>query len=337
MKALKVGGYIHEKGEKYPLICEIKTLNKKSKTDIKEIIQIGNKYFGKDQFLIDNYDIEVVKAETSLDDATPEGIILGFVAMGKETHLFNDKEYGKMIIIIPKPKYQTKEIVNGLIRRAENFFKSKRYLNNVLKIILQPTKNKMGEVFEEQNYTKNEISPETHYYTKDLSTRREQIVRYWEQQIYEGELNVDWSDAHERCWRCSEKRRLTECHIVPKALGGTNTPDNIVLLCHDCHLENPNIGDKGVMVDWLKAATRFSWGGLYGSYWRGRTIAEYENMYGTKFFDDLKNSGIIAENFNGLVNKYVEENTIIHWGESTVNVATMAGVYRQVIINNKNI
>jgi len=33
---------------------------------------------------------------------------------------------------------------------------------------------------------------------------------------------------------------LERCHIIPSGLGGGGESDNIVLLCHRCHSENPN-------------------------------------------------------------------------------------------------
>lgn len=85
---------------------------------------------------------------------------------------------------------------------------------------------------------------------QSLKTSREAIVDYWFSIIDECGLSVDASEAHERCWRCGYKQPLERCHIIPDSLDGQDKPNNLVLLCKRCHLENPNIADKEIMWDW---------------------------------------------------------------------------------------
>ena len=66
-----------------------------------------------------------------------------------------------------------------------------------------------------------------------MKTTKKQIVDYWSKRIYEGDLSVDWAEAHERCWRCTEKIKLQKCHIIPDSLGGLDDPGNLVLLVTD--------------------------------------------------------------------------------------------------------
>ena len=53
----------------------------------------------------------------------------------------------------------------------------------------------------------------------------------------------------EGCRGCGECDTLTMHHIIPKRLGGTNHPDNLITLCKWCH------------IDWNKAESskRFKW------------------------------------------------------------------------------
>jgi len=37
------------------------------------------------------------------------------------------------------------------------------------------------------------------------------------------------------CQNCGSSKNLTVHHIIPKCRGGSNTPENCILLCRDCH------------------------------------------------------------------------------------------------------
>ncbi len=50
---------------------------------------------------------------------------------------------------------------------------------------------------------------------------------------------------------------LDRCHLVPRALGGDESPSNLVLLCKRCHRDAPNVGDAVYMLRWI--AQRESW------------------------------------------------------------------------------
>jgi len=55
-----------------------------------------------------------------------------------------------------------------------------------------------------------------------------------------------------RCWCCGrEKTTLQKCHIIPKSLGGSAEPDNIIPLCIDCHDKAPDVRDKEAMWTWI--------------------------------------------------------------------------------------
>lgn len=114
-------------------------------------------------------------------------------------------------------------------------------------------------------------------YTKAQLARQREIISYWEPRVYEGDLAVDWPDAHERCWRCGYKRKLEFCHIVPKSLGGSLAPDNMVLLCGNCHIEGPNVNDSDAMWRWIKGSKA----GTYDTYWQLREHEEYRRIFRT--------------------------------------------------------
>jgi len=81
---------------------------------------------------------------------------------------------------------------------------------------------------------------------------KKQILEYHYKNTDECGLGCDADEWHHRCWRCGYIRDLERCHIIPKSLGGKNTPDNYVLLCNNCHQEAPNVNDKKFMFEWIE-------------------------------------------------------------------------------------
>jgi hypothetical protein len=157
--------------------------------------------------------------------------------------------------------------------------------------------------------------------------KKQEIVDYWFSRIDECGLSVDASEAHERCWRCGYKTSLQRCHIIPDSLGGRYEPSNLVLLCHRCHLENPNVTDPEIMWDWIRAyGTTF-----YDTFWKIQAIKEYETIYGKSFEMELKKRNI--DNLERFKNFFLEEigKTTYHYGHPYLNNATIAGVIRIVL------
>src|SRR5436190_10615081 len=45
-----------------------------------------------------------------------------------------------------------------------------------------------------------------------------------------------WNRDGGRCWNCGSTTDLQFDHVIPLALGGSNTADNVELLCRTCNL-----------------------------------------------------------------------------------------------------
>ena len=126
-----------------------------------------------------------------------------------------------------------------------------------------------------------------------IKTTIPEIVDYWFSRVYEGDLSVDASEAHERCWRCGYQTKLERCHIIPHSRGGADEPSNLVLLCKKCHLENKKI-------------------------------------YGVSFSEQVMKLGISkVEELEPLIASKMEGCTR-HFGESHLNKATFAGILRMI-------
>ena len=158
-----------------------------------------------------------------------------------------------------------------------------------------------------------------------MITTHHEIVDYWARNEDECGLSVDWAEAEKLCWRCAHKRLLQRCHIIPRSLGGDESPSNLVLLCAQCHAEAPNVADPAFMWAWLRAhAVPF-----YGTYWQQRGIREYELIFGEKPFVGLSHSDELMERVKAVL-KELFSRTSTHWGQGKINPSTWAWVMRQV-------
>lgn len=71
----------------------------------------------------------------------------------------------------------------------------------------------------------------------------------------------DWLCKDEvECIVCGAVKHLEKCHLIPKGLGGSETPDNLVMLCHEHHRQAPNTSiSKDIMLNWIeREAKKFS-------------------------------------------------------------------------------
>lgn len=157
------------------------------------------------------------------------------------------------------------------------------------------------------------------------------IVDYWSERVDECDLGVDWSEGTEYCWRCGTQKELTRCHIVPHSLGGDDVPSNFVLLCRQCHEENPNVSDPEIMWDWLMAYGR----DFYDSSWFWEGLREYEFIYRRKADDDFallaERGGLSVDVLEEEVLPFAFKNMGGHFGQSRSNKATVAGFLRMYL------
>lgn len=147
-----------------------------------------------------------------------------------------------------------------------------------------------------------------------MQTTLQEIVDYWELHQNECGLSVDWSEAHLLCWRCAHRRRLQRCHIVPRALGGSEAPSNLVLLCAQCHAEAPNVLDPDFMWTWLRRHAVPH----YGTYWYHRGLREYEFIYQRKPFASIQDESKMWPLVDSVLTQLFPK-TNLHWGQGKIN------------------
>ncbi len=159
-----------------------------------------------------------------------------------------------------------------------------------------------------------------------IKTTTIQIINYWVKEVDESDLSIDFSEAHERCWRCGYKTVLHRCHIIPDSLGGKDSPNNLVLLCNRCHREAPNIDDFNFFWDWLKAQKEST----YDTYWTIRGLNEYEDVYKENVESIFIELGVKPDEFTNYLNNQGKFVTI-HFGEGRLNPSTIAGIFHRFI------
>ena len=162
-----------------------------------------------------------------------------------------------------------------------------------------------------------ELSKSQEKKSKKSNKTKPWIKKSWDYHSqYISELDVapdwgDWETDWNMCWCCGQRtNHLQRCHIVPKSLGGTFEPHNIVPLCGACHDEAPDVIDKNIMFEWIKEQQNPMSGLGLGKYWHlYDTIVEgatkLHEKYGEIDEDKLKN--LIKINY---------DKTSIHGGQT---------------------
>jgi 5-methylcytosine-specific restriction endonuclease McrA len=67
-----------------------------------------------------------------------------------------------------------------------------------------------------------------------------------------GRYNQNASKLYDGSLGAWNRHSLQVCHVIPRALGGSDDSDNMVLLCDDCHHMSPDTTDTESMIKWIK-------------------------------------------------------------------------------------
>lgn len=168
-----------------------------------------------------------------------------------------------------------------------------------------------------------------------IKTTKEEIVQYWEKIEDECNINIDWLDAKERCWRCGYKANLQRCHIIPEALGGKDEPSNLVLLCERCHIDAPNVESKTFMWDWIRANGSISYlsfwkyrSVFYNTFWKIKAQKEYEFIYHKTYIQELKDRDILSPSDFDIFYNIPIGRSVNHFAHPWKNDSTNAGLLR---------
>jgi 5-methylcytosine-specific restriction endonuclease McrA len=100
------------------------------------------------------------------------------------------------------------------------------------------------------------------------------ICEHWKDHLPEVGILIDWREPG--CWACGfnygarynirrsdsswnsildcwNKIPLQRCHIMPRSLGGTDSVENLFLMCRECHDVMPNTSIPEIFFRWARA------------------------------------------------------------------------------------
>jgi len=152
---------------------------------------------------------------------------------------------------------------------------------------------------------------------ESIKVTPKEILDYWKERIYEGDLGVDISEGLEHCWRCGCKKVLHKCHIIPESLGGVTEASNLILLCGVCHGEAPNVNNKKTIFRWIQQTKKDT----YNTFWILRWFDMYKILYGTSVEEELKRcKQTTKENLHLLISEAgnLDKNTGLHFSGHAV-------------------
>lgn len=114
---------------------------------------------------------------------------------------------------------------------------------------------------------------------------RQPINELYESEKYEETL----ADDCDNLWNFPQvKHALNRCHIVPHALGGTDKPENLFLMCERCHKDSPDTIYKDQFFKWVFKRRKYP-----TAYSEAREILEKDYGINAAFYpihlEELKN------------------------------------------------
>lgn len=83
------------------------------------------------------------------------------------------------------------------------------------------------------------------------------IVKHWSGRLINVHRKMDdISDCETCCFACGFQFEhvLQRCHILPVNLGGDNSPENLHMLCHMCHIQSEELFGRAYW-DWFSQQT----------------------------------------------------------------------------------
>lgn len=112
------------------------------------------------------------------------------------------------------------------------------------------------------------------------------------------------------------KSRLNRCHIKPNALGGEDSPENLFLMCEECHALSPDTTNRAAFFRWVYDRNQQYIDGRMSGREVYNRINEELNRRG--FPDLIQCVSMLGDKLKD-VDSYAKFNNIDEWLDSHIN------------------
>ena len=165
-------------------------------------------------------------------------------------------------------------------------------------------------------------------------------------EVYEGDSGIKGVMKH---WGKNNGGGFLErAHIIPKSRGGSDDPSNFVLLCSQCHHENPNYGGPRaaelfqLWLDSVPETPDHLWADVLGR----STPSDLERQRATlkAFFGEGEAASRYQAKMDEVLQAYktndwdkileenkVANNAVVHWGDKGMNFATHLSIIKVLV------
>ncbi len=153
-----------------------------------------------------------------------------------------------------------------------------------------------------------------------------EIFDHWKTRFEEAGLFVDWGEPG--CWACGlhygnkydvrghnstwahilrawDRIPLQRCHIVARSLGGSDTVDNLFLMCRECHDLQPNTSLPEIFFDWAKRQS-----------WLSRVNVRFDDAFRSLGVDEAETSRIADCLLSDDFKKWAKGRAALHFPQS---------------------
>ena len=70
--------------------------------------------------------------------------------------------------------------------------------------------------------------------------------------FFNAHQDTDFPDFYKKLYGLKTVRHhLNRCHIIPNALGGPDSPENLFLMCEECHALSPDTTNRAAFFRWV--------------------------------------------------------------------------------------
>ena len=177
-------------------------------------------------------------------------------------------------------------------------------------------------------YWKDKVICENGNISSDISDKGVEVITDWGEPCcwacgkpiigdYEKNRNREEKFDFKKLWNDIDvKSKLNRCHIVPGALGGEDVPENLFLLCEDCHEKSPDTMKANSFFRWVYDMRKTHCFGIESP---GVMFEKLKNGLSRRGLDSILTSEwrpqMTSEEIKQSLSEYMQQHTCTHWSK----------------------